>query len=146
MKSQLPEILHKVLHQEGIPDVAVLAGHQQLMPYLIVADAALLIRFLQIVFDATEQLRVPGPDGGIQYAEVQIGEARILISDASPAWPPVTSGLYLYVADTDTTYYRALEAGGTTIMAPAQEVAGARGAGFRDPFGNTWWLATIPHS
>ena len=39
-------------------------------------------------------------------------------------------------------YRRALAAGATSIMPPADQFYGDRTAGVRDPSGNQWWLAT----
>jgi len=50
--------------------------------------------------------------------------------------------LYLYVDDTDATYQRALEAGATSLMEPADQFYGDRNAGVEDPTGNHWWIAT----
>ena len=53
---------------------------------------------------------------------------------------PVT--LYLYVADADTTYKRALAAGASSVMEPATQFHGDRHGGVEDPAGNLWWIAT----
>jgi uncharacterized glyoxalase superfamily protein PhnB len=50
--------------------------------------------------------------------------------------------LYVYVADVDAAYRQALQAGGRSIMEPADQFYGDRGAGVEDPAGNNWWLAT----
>jgi PhnB protein len=50
--------------------------------------------------------------------------------------------LHLYVPDTDAMYARALRAGATSISAPEDKPYGERGAGVRDPFGNSWFIAT----
>ncbi len=50
--------------------------------------------------------------------------------------------LYLYVADVDATYRRALEAGATSLSAPADQFYGDRSAGVVDPTGNRWYIAT----
>lgn len=46
------------------------------------------------------------------------------------------SAIYLYVNDTDTTYRRALQAGATSLMEPADQFYGDRNAGVKDPVGN----------
>ncbi|MBI4484106.1 MAG: VOC family protein, partial [Acidobacteria bacterium] len=48
----------------------------------------------------------------------------------------------LYVNDTDAVYRRALRAGATSMMEPADQFYGDRNAGVKDPFGNHWWIAT----
>jgi len=49
---------------------------------------------------------------------------------------------YLYVADVDGTYRRAILAGCTSVTEPRDQFYGDRSAGVRDPGGNTWWIAT----
>ena len=135
-------IIHSNLSEKKhIPRMA--QGHQRLMPYLIVRRAAGMIDFLKAVFEDVEVIRLSGSGERIEHAEVQIGEATILLADATRDWPPLSASLYMYVADTDATYQRALTAGATSLMIPADEEGQARGAGIRDPFGNTWWLATL---
>jgi PhnB protein len=50
--------------------------------------------------------------------------------------------LHLYVNDADATYQRALQAGATSIMEPADQFYGDRSAGVQDTVGNRWWIAT----
>lgn len=50
--------------------------------------------------------------------------------------------IYLYVKDADATYKRALQAGATLLMEPADQFYGDRSAGVKDPVGNYWWIAT----
>jgi PhnB protein len=46
------------------------------------------------------------------------------------------------VNDTDVVYKRALQAGATSLMEPADQFYGDRSAGVQDPSGNHWWIAT----
>ena len=50
-------------------------------------------------------------------------------------------GFYLYVADVDALYDRAVAAGATSILAPADQEYGDRLAMVQDPLGVTWALA-----
>jgi PhnB protein len=50
--------------------------------------------------------------------------------------------IYLYVNDADAVYKRALQAGATSQMAPANQFYGDRHGGVMDPVGNLWWIAT----
>ncbi len=116
-------------------------GFRTVTPYLIVRGAAELIDFLKQAFGATETLRTPTPGGRI-HAEVKLGDSMVMMGDASPEWEPMPGSIYLYLADTDAVYQRALQAGATTLMAPADQDYGDRMAGVKDPFGNVWWIAT----
>ncbi|MGH8875690.1 MAG: VOC family protein, partial [Acidimicrobiia bacterium] len=64
---------------QPIPD-----GYPQVSPYLVVEGAAAAIDFYTKVFGATERMRMPGADGTIGHAELQIGDSVIMLSDE---WP-----------------------------------------------------------
>ncbi len=63
-------------------------------------------------------------------------------SNRRAPWQPMPGSIYLYVKDTDATYQRALKAGATSVMEPADQFYGDRNAGVKDPIGNMWWIAT----
>ena len=111
-------------------------------PYLIVEGVAGLIDFLKQAFDAVETERMPGPDGKVGHGEVRIGDSVVMMGEASGEWKPMPGSIYLYVNDTDATYKRALEAGATSVMEPADQFYGDRNAGVKDASGNMWWIAT----
>ena len=50
--------------------------------------------------------------------------------------------LYLYVADVDDVFKRALDAGSKAIDEPEDREWGDRAAGIEDPYGHVWWLGT----
>lgn len=50
--------------------------------------------------------------------------------------------LYVYVADTDKTYQRALKAGATSLEEPADIPYGDRRGMVKDRWGNIWQIAT----
>jgi uncharacterized glyoxalase superfamily protein PhnB len=120
-----------------IPD-----GCQAVIPYLIVADPAATIDFLVRAFGAVEKERFGDESGAIHHAEVEIGGARIMMGGARGDWPPMPCMNYVYVPDTDLAYARALEAGATSLMEPADQFYGDRNAGVKAPDGNLWWIAT----
>jgi PhnB protein len=64
------------------------------------------------------------------------------MGEAHDQWQPRQSAIYMYVEDVDATYRRALSAGGTSALEPADQHYGDRIARVRDEFGNTWHLAT----
>jgi uncharacterized glyoxalase superfamily protein PhnB len=120
-----------------IPD-----GYQTVIPYLVVPGAAKVIDFLKRAFDAQDQECMTRPDGTVMHAQVRIGDSVVMLADATDKYPPRPANLYVYVPDTDATYRRALEAGGTSLMAPANQFYGDRNAGVADPAGNSWWIGT----
>ena len=121
----------------------ITAGHQQAMPYLVVKKAEDFIDFIRKIFNAQEMIRSTDAQHRIQHSEIKIGDSTILLSEASADYPAQPGSMYVYVRDTDQTYYNALDSGAVSLMQPMDEDSGARGAGFKDPFGNTWWIATL---
>jgi len=120
-----------------IPD-----GFHAITPYLTVEGAAKLMDFLKQAFGAVEILRTTRPDGTIGHAQMKIADSFVMIADAGPPWKPMPTGIYLYVEDCDATYKRALQAGGISLMEPADMFYGDRNAGVQDPAGNMWWIST----
>ena len=120
-----------------IPD-----GFHSVTPYLVVEGVASLVDFLKQAFDAKEIERTMLPDGTVMHAQVKIGDSFVMMGEARGESTPRPASLYLYVTDTDATYRRALQAGATSIMEPADQFYGDRNLGVKDPAGNQWWIAT----
>ncbi|TMB68796.1 MAG: VOC family protein [Chloroflexi bacterium] len=110
-------------------------------PYLVVNGASGLIDFAKRVFGAEEMMSMPGPGGTIGHAEMRFGDRVVMLADAGPENPVRNAALVLYVNDTDATYRKALEAGGTTEMEPEDQFYGDRRAGV-NAFGISWWIHT----
>lgn len=115
------------------------SGYQRIMPYLIIEGAADFFKFMQAVFGATEKMKVMRDEHTYMHAELQIGENTIMFTDATAEFPVQNAGLFIYVANCDDTYNKALANGATSIMEPVDQDYG-RGAGVKDAFGNTWWI------
>lgn len=115
--------------------------YTQLMPYLILKNAAGFKQFMQTVFGAEDQLTVPNPDGAVMHGELRIGDAVVMYAEASDQFPVMNAGMYLHVDDCDASYAKALATGATVV--PGQEPSDksyGRACGVKDAFGNTWWL------
>ncbi len=117
-------------------------GYHNISPYLTVRGVPGLIDFLRRVFDAQETERTSRPDGTVMHAEVRIGDSIVMMGEPMGEFPQMPAMLYVYVPDTDAVYKRALEAGATSMMEPADQFYGDRNAGVRDSFGNVWWIGT----
>ena len=117
-------------------------GYHTVTPYLVVKGVAKLIDFLKQAFDAKEMHRTTQPDGTIMHAEVRIGDSAVMMGEARNEAQSMPGSIYLYVNDTDATYKRAIQAGATSIMEPADQFYGDRNGGVKDPVGNHWWIAT----
>jgi len=121
---------------KAIPD-----GYHSITPSLVVKGAAKCIDFLKEAFGADEAFRMPAPGGEIMHAEVRIGDSVVMLNDAMRQ-SPTTSSLFLYVADVDRVYQRAIKAGATSVSEPANMFWGDRMAVVTDEFGNQWAIAT----
>src|SRR5919108_5761550 len=117
-------------------------GYSVVTPYLVVHDAPGLIEFMEQAFGGRERMRMTGWEGAIRHAEVDIGNARVMVAEASEESPPIPAMLHLYVEDVDAVYQRAVEAGAESVAEPADQVYGDRMAGVKDAFGDRWWIAT----
>ena len=124
--------------------------YPRVIPYLIVDGAAAAMDFYKSVFGATERMRMPGPDGRISHAELQLGESVIMLADENPEMGihgPKTIGgtpvtLHVYVEDSDAAFKRALNAGATSLRPIENQFYGDRSGQFEDPFGHKWNVAT----
>lgn len=121
---------------------AIPAGYHTVTPYLTVSGAADLIEFLKQAFAAEEKERIALADGTIAHAEVMMGDSVIMLSDPMGEGKPMGGAFYLYVEEVDAVYQRALAAGATATVAPANQFWGDRTATVHDRFGNIWHLAT----
>jgi PhnB protein len=117
-------------------------GYQQIMPYLIVKNAAAFIEFTQNVFGAEEKFKAMRDENLIMHAEMSIGSSVIMIADATELYQAHGAGLFIYVDDCDAVYKNALANGATTKSEPADQEYG-RSAGVNDAFGNTWWITAV---
>jgi PhnB protein len=120
-------------------------GFRTITPYLVADDAPALIAFTTRVFGAEERHRATGPGGGI-HAEVRIGDSMLMIGGGSEdhpsGRPAMPTALHVYVENTDAVYQRALDAGASSIGAPADQAYGERSAGVKDASGTVWYIAT----
>jgi PhnB protein len=122
-------------------NVKIPEGYQQVMPYLIVNNAAGFLAFAKNVFDATEKYKEMRDENTIRHAEVKIGESVIMFADSTDQYPPQTAAMFIYVDNADEVYKKALEEGAASIMEPADQSYG-RSGGVTDPYGNTWWITS----
>ncbi len=127
------------MSQETIP-----AGSQAVMPYLMLHSAADFIRFTQEAYGAAMNGDIHyQPDGkGIMHAEVIVNGSVIMCCDTREMWQPTPANMFVYVADADESYAKALAAGAKSIMGLSDQSYG-RSCGVEDPQGNVWWITSI---
>ncbi|KAA5542159.1 VOC family protein [Roseiconus nitratireducens] len=122
----------------------------EVISYLRVADAAKAIEFYQAAFGAVEDFRLSEPNGRVGHAELKFGETTIMISDEYPEYgihapqPGQATGfaIHLHVDDVDALTQRAVAAGATLTMEPADQFHGERSSKVLDPFGHEWYLGS----
>jgi PhnB protein len=125
-------------------------GYHSLTPYLAVEDASRAIDFYKEAFGAEEVLRMPGPDGSVAHAELQIGDSKLMLSDPFPqsnVRPPLerggpTASVFMYVEDVDATFEHAQQAGAIVVSELEDMFWGDRFGTLADPFGHVWSVAT----
>jgi uncharacterized glyoxalase superfamily protein PhnB len=126
-------------------DVQFPSEYQQVMPYLLVTDPGALIDFMKVVMGAEEKMIMRDEDGTYRHCEMLVGKSVIMFSVSMQDWAPMPAGLFVYVADADAAYKKALEIGATSLMPPGDQPYG-RSCGVKDTNGNTWWLTTDKQS
>jgi len=125
--------------------------HPSVSPHLVVGDGAAAIDFYVKAFDAVELGRVPGPDGRLMHAALQINGSTVMLNDDFPEYndgksstptalggTPVT--IHLTVTDVAAKFQQAIDAGATVIAALEDQFWGDRYGVLRDPFGHHWSL------
>lgn len=116
-------------------------GYRSVTPALNVSDAKGLIQFCKKAFGGKLRASMPGPDGKIMHAEVEIGDSLVMLSDAvmEQARP---ANVFLYVANVDKTFAKAVKAGAKELMPVADQFWGDRHGRVEDAWGNRWSIAT----
>jgi len=131
-----------------IPD-----GYESLIPHLVCSPCSEAIEFYKKAFGAEEVMRMPNPmDDRLMHAEMRIDGKMIFLNDDFPEYcggksqspkslggTPVT--IHRYVVDVDAVFQKAIEAGATALMPPADMFWGDRYASVTDPFGHHWAFA-----
>jgi len=126
-----------------------------LTPYIVVSDARRAMDWYVEVFGAEPRGELyVNADGTIGHAEVGIGDAVLMFSEASGLWPDVpvrapdspatfSHSLHLEVDDVDASTERARRSGASVEREPADQPYG-RASVLVDPFGHRWILLRRP--
>jgi len=129
---------------------AIPEGYHSVTPYLIVSGAAQALDFYQRAFGAEERMRMPGPEGKIMHAEIQIGDSVVMLADEFPqmgAKSPQSIGgtpvgLCIYLENVDARFQQAVAAGAKIERPLQNQFYGDRSGTVIDPFGHKWTLAS----
>jgi uncharacterized glyoxalase superfamily protein PhnB len=116
-------------------------------PYLLYEDVGAALTWLANAFGFRERLRYVEPSGVISHAEMEVGDALILLGHPGPTYRnPKHSGessqfTCVLVPDADAHFRRAREAGATIKEEPEDKPWGHRAYDVLDPEGHRWSFA-----
>ncbi len=117
-------------------------GFHTITPNIVVKSVSKAVEFFKKAFDAEEIMRLAMPDGKVVHCELRLGDSRLNLGETMEGWPEHNLLAQLYVADSDATFQRALNAGARELMPMTDMFFGSREGRVVDPFGNTWTIAT----
>ncbi|HWA33011.1 MAG TPA: VOC family protein [Cyclobacteriaceae bacterium] len=117
-------------------------GFHTVTPYLLVDGAEKFIEFAKEAFDAKLIFISKTDDGKVMHATIQIGDSMVMLSDSMDGMPALSTMQFLYVEDADAVFEKALAAKGKSIRELRDEFYGDRAGAIKDPWNNTWWIAT----
>ena len=119
---------------EGVPN---------LMPSLLSVGAPRMIDFLKQAFNAEEISVHKSPDGVVRHATIRVSSSVLELGEAHGPWQPMPSVFMMYVDDVDAWFARASQAEGVIVKDPPKlQPHGARVGTIKDPFDNTWYIAS----
>jgi PhnB protein len=118
---------------EGLHDINI---------YFHPAGADKFIEFLKRAFGGEPISRYASEDGVVRHASVRIGDSIVEMGEPQGQYPPMPVTTYLYVPNVDEVYRAAIAAGATSLNEPTDHPYGDRGAGVKDAWGHTWYIAT----
>ena len=122
----------------------------RIAPNVFYDDLPSALEWLEKAFGFTTRMSMPGPDGGIVHAEMDVEDSVVMMSPTSgaDAWRSpkslsgsVTVSLYVYVDDVDAHCRRARSAGATILAEPEDMFWGDRTYVVEDPEGHRWTFA-----
>ena len=125
--------------KSSVPDPE---GFLTVQPYLHLRNAHNMIPFVEAAFGAKATGVHKSPDGLVLHATIEIAGATFEIDEAPGESQPTQPYLHIYVPDTDALYAQAMRSGAVSVELPHDAPYGDRSAAIKDPFGNTWYLAT----
>ena len=120
----------------------------RITPYLYYEDVAGALAWLTKAFGFRERMRMPGPEGKIMHAEMELADGVVMMGNPGPEYRnpkklgAATQNIYVYVDDVDQHYKRARDAGAKILAEPKDQFYGDRSYGAEDPEGHHWYFAT----
>jgi PhnB protein len=123
------------------------AGFPQITPYLLYEDVDAAVDWLVDVFGFAEQVRMKGPDGRANHAEIKLGDGVVMMGNPGPEYQNpkrrggATQLVYVYVDDVDKHCEAAKAAGARILQELSDQFYGDRTYGAEDPEGHQWSFA-----
>ena len=120
----------------------------RITPYLYYEDVAGALAWLGKAFGFRERMRMPGPDGKIMHAEMEMADGVVMMGYPGPEYRnpkklgAATQNIYVYVDDVDQHYKRARDAGARILAEVKDQFYGDRSYGAEDLEGHHWYFAT----
>jgi len=115
--------------------------------YLYYEDVGGALSWLARAFGFRERMRLTGPDGRIQHAEMELHDGVIMLGWPGPTYRnpkrlgQTTQSLYVYVDDVDAHFETARKADARILAEPADQFYGDRRYAAEDPEGHQWFFA-----
>ncbi len=119
----------------------------RISPYLLYEDVAGALDWLARAFGFHERLRLPGPEGKVVHAEMELADGVIMMGNPGADFHNpkrlgrVTQYLYVYVDDVDRHCEQARQAGAAILAAPEDQFYGDRRYEVADLEGHRWHFA-----
>ena len=119
----------------------------RITPYLLYEDVASALDWLAKSFGFRERMRLQGPDGNVNHAEMELADGVIMMGCPGPKYQNpkrlghVTQNLYVYVDDVDEHFDQVKKAGATILEEPQDQFYGDRRFAAADPEGHHWYFA-----
>jgi len=113
----------------------------KLTPYFTLVGAESFVDYMVTVFGANVIKDCHNISGTIQHARLKIDDSIIMLNEADKNYSPNRSQMHLYVGSVESIYNLAIANGSVSLMSPMLRSHGDKMAGFKDPFGNIWWVA-----
>jgi len=124
-------------------------GYTAVTPYITMDDAAGAVEFYKKSLGADVIMSMPSPDGKIMHAEIQVGNARIMIGNTNPTFDSKSAkslggspiSFYVYVEDVQAAFDKAKNAGMTEKQPLTDMPWGDRMGMLTDMFAIDWTVA-----
>lgn len=122
-------------------------GMPRVTPYLLYEDLDAAVDWLVTTFGFTEHVRMAGPDGRANHAEIRLGDGLVMMGRPGADYRNprrlggTTQLVYVYVDDVDRHYEATKAAGARIVRELADQFYGDRTYAAEDPEGHSWHFA-----